>query len=37
MMIITVQTSIGLLHEYRTAMISAAVTGKIDAQGEVPA
>lgn len=25
------------LHEYRTALISAAVTGKIDVRGEVPA
>ena len=31
----TVQDSIGKLHEFRTALISAAVTGKIDVRGEV--
>ena len=31
------QRQISLLHEYRTALISAAVTGKIDVRGEVPA
>lgn len=30
-----VQKAIGLLKEYRTALISAAVTGKIDVRGEV--
>jgi len=30
-----VESSIGLLREYRTALISAAVTGKIDVRGEV--
>lgn len=33
----TIQRSIQLLDEYRTALISAAVTGKIDVRGEVPA
>lgn len=32
-----VETSIVMLREYRTALISAAVTGKIDVQGEVVA
>ena len=32
-----VKKSIEKLHEYRTALISAAVTGKIDVRGEVPA
>jgi type I restriction enzyme S subunit len=29
--------SVNKLHEYRTALISAAVTGKIDVRGEIPA
>jgi len=32
-----VKQQITLLHEYRTALISAAVTGKIDVRGEAPA
>ncbi len=31
------QRQISLLHEYRAALISAAVTGRIDVRGEVPA
>jgi type I restriction enzyme S subunit len=31
-----VEKSIELLREYRTALISAAVTGKIDVKGELP-
>jgi Restriction endonuclease S subunits len=30
------ETAIGLLQERRSALISAAVTGKIDVRGEVP-
>ncbi len=33
----TTQNQVQKLHEYRTALISAAVTGKIDVRGEVPA
>ena len=36
-LISSVQGSNDLLKEYRTALISAAVTGKIDVRGEVPA
>ncbi|MBU4277345.1 MAG: restriction endonuclease subunit S [Proteobacteria bacterium] len=33
----TIRRSMGLLHEYRSSLISAAVTGKIDVRGEAAA